>query len=159
MRTQTQFLDKYQESHQNPLNSFIHIICVPAIFFASVGLLWAIPIGRWLGLGEGVAPWVNLATITALPILFFYLRLSPLATITAIGWFVLSVLGIFSIQRAGLPLVWTCLAIWVAAWAVQFYGHHVEGAKPSFADDMLFLLIGPLYVMNKLYRKLGMALH
>lgn len=159
MRTQTQFLDKYQESHQNPVNSFIHIICVPSIFFASVGLLWAIPIGRWLGVEESVAPWVNLATLSAIPILVFYLRLSPLATTTAIGWFALSVLGIFAIERAGLPLVWTCLALWVAAWAAQFYGHHVEGAKPSFADDMIFLLIGPLYVMNKLYKKLGMALH
>lgn len=159
MRTQTEFLNKYQESHQNPLNSLIHIVCVPAIFFASVGLLWAVPIGRWLDLDPAIAPWVNLATVTALPILVFYLRLSPLATLTAAGWFALSVLGVLYLQQLGAPLVWTCLGIWIAAWIVQFYGHHVEGAKPSFADDMVFLLIGPLFVMNKLYRKLGMTMH
>ena len=38
----------------------------------------------------------------------------------------------------------------VAAWAAQFYGHKVEGAKPSFAEDMLFLLIGPLFVVDEL---------
>jgi uncharacterized membrane protein YGL010W len=37
---------------------------------------------------------------------------------------------------------------------VQFWGHKVEGAKPSFADDLVFLLIGPLFVQQKLQRGL-----
>mgnify|MGYP000557184482 CR=1 FL=1 len=68
-------------------------------------------------------------------------------------WFALSVVGILALIDSPLPLVWTALALWVIAWGVQFYGHEVEGAKPSFADDLVFLLIGPLFVMEKLYRK------
>jgi len=67
MRSLKQFLDDYQVSHQNPVNAMIHLVCVPAIFFSSLGLLWAIPVGRWLGLPPDVARWVNPATLLALP--------------------------------------------------------------------------------------------
>lgn len=153
MRTQTEFLDAYAESHQNPLNQLIHFICVPVIFFATLALLWAIPIGRWLGAPAEWAAWINGATLFALPSMVFYLRLSFSSMLVMGVWFALSVAGILALINSPLPLVWTALALWVAAWAVQFYGHEVEGAKPSFADDLVFLLIGPLFVMEKLYRK------
>lgn len=65
MRSLKQYLDKYQESHQNPLNTAIHIVCVPAIVFSTLGLLWAIPVGRWLGISEPLAGWINLVTLSA----------------------------------------------------------------------------------------------
>lgn len=153
MRTQTEFLDAYAESHQNPLNQLIHFICVPVIFFATLALLWAIPVGRWLGAPAEWAMWINGATLFALPSMVFYLRLSFSSMLVMGVWFALSVAGILALIASPLPLVWTSLALWVAAWGVQFYGHEVEGAKPSFADDLVFLLIGPLFVMEKLYRK------
>ena len=150
MRNQQEYLNAYAESHQNPVNQVIHVICVPAIFFATLGLLWAIPIGRWLGVSE----WINGATVFAIPSMIFYLRMSFASFLAMTVWFALSVLGILAIQSSAAPLVWTSLAIWVIAWAVQFYGHKVEGAKPSFADDLVFLLVGPMFVMEKVY-KLG----
>jgi uncharacterized membrane protein YGL010W len=155
MRTQKQFLDAYAESHQNPLNQLIHVVCVPVIFFSSLGILWAVPVGRWLGLAPEIAPWINLATLGAIAGLVFYARMSARSLAAMTVWFALSVLGILAIQAAHLPLFWTCTVLWVVAWAVQFYGHEVEGAKPSFADDMVFLLVGPLYVMEKVYRRLA----
>jgi uncharacterized membrane protein YGL010W len=41
-------------------------------------------------------------------------------------------------------------AVWIAAWVVQLVGHNIEGAKPSFFDDLVFLLIGPLFVLDEL---------
>ena len=32
------------------------------------------------------------------------------------------------------------------AWIGQFIGHKIEGAKPSFFEDLQFLLIGPAWV-------------
>lgn len=153
MRSQSEFLDAYAESHQNPLNQLIHFICVPVIVFATLALLWAIPIGQWLNAPAAYANWINGATVFGGLSLFFYLRLSLSSALVMTVWFALSVVGILAIIDSPLPLVWTALALWVAAWAVQFYGHEVEGAKPSFADDLVFLLIGPLFVMEKLYRK------
>lgn len=155
MRTRREFLDNYQESHQHPLNSLIHVVCVPAIFFSTLGLLWAVPAGRWLGLSPGLAPWVNLATIIGVPALAFYARLSLGSALAMVAWFAASVALILAIQAAHAPLVWICAGLWAAAWAVQLYGHEVEGAKPSFFEDLVFLLIGPLFVMQKLYRRLG----
>ena len=50
-------------------------------------------------------------------------------------------------------LLWASLIIFVLAWIGQFYGHKVEGAKPSFLKDLEFLLIGPLWVIEKLTKK------
>ncbi|TXH02944.1 MAG: DUF962 domain-containing protein [Nevskiaceae bacterium] len=156
MRTLKQFLDTYAESHQNPVNQWIHMVCVPAIFFATLGLMWLVPVGRFLPfVSAETAPYVNLATVFAVLVgLPYYLRLSVGSLLTGAVWSLLSFAGIAAIQQQGLPLGWICGGIWVTAWAVQFYGHHVEGAKPSFADDIQFLLIGPLFVMQKFGRLL-----
>ena len=59
--------------------------------------------------------------------------------------------------HVGLPLVQVCLAVFVLAWAGQFVGHKIEGKKPSFLKDLQFLLVGPMWLMHFIYRKLGIA--
>ena len=46
---------------------------------------------------------------------------------------------------------------WLLAWAVQVWGHKVEGKKPSFVDDLVFLLVGPMFVSIELAHKLGVG--
>ena len=59
-------------------------------------------------------------------------------------------------ERLGVGPVWKVgLAVFVLAWIGQFVGHKIEGAKPAFADDLKFLLIGPLWLLGFVYRKLG----
>ena len=43
------------------------------------------------------------------------------------------------------------------AWIVQFYGHKIEGKKPSFLKDIQFLMIGPAWLMHFIYKKIGIA--
>lgn len=57
-----------------------------------------------------------------------------------------------ALQLAGVPLVVPALALWLTAWVVQIYGHKIEGTKPSFFNEPVFLLIGPLFVQDKLGR-------
>jgi len=154
MRTETEFLTEYAKSHQNRTNQIVHMICVPAIFLATLGLFWLVPVGRWLGLDEGLAPWVNLATIGAVPVMLFYARLSSWSFMTGAAWLAVSFAAIVLLRSAGVPLLGFFLTVWVLAWAVQFWGHKVEGAKPSFADDLVFLLIGPLFVQQKFQKGL-----
>jgi uncharacterized membrane protein YGL010W len=47
------------------------------------------------------------------------------------------------------------LSVFIVAWIGQFVGHKIEGKKPSFFDDLRFLLIGPLFVLGILYRRVG----
>ncbi len=153
MRSLDQYLDAYALSHRNPLNQVIHVICVPAIFFASLALLWMVPVGRFIpGVPADIATWINLATLLMLPAGLFYLSLSLGSFAVGAIWTGLSVLLILAIQHAHLPLFAIAATVWVLAWLAQFYGHHVEKAKPSFADDILFLLVGPLFVQQKLRR-------
>jgi uncharacterized membrane protein YGL010W len=56
-----------------------------------------------------------------------------------------------------IPLWQLSLIIFVVAWIFQFYGHKIEGKKPSFLKDLQFLLIGPAWLMHFIYKKLGLA--
>ncbi len=153
MRTEQQFVDEYAVSHQNPVNQIIHMICVPAIFIASIALLWFVPVGRFIpGVSPELAPYINFATLGLPLVLGFYARLSLHALLVGALWLAVSYALTLAGINAALPVFWLAAVIWVVAWAVQFYGHKVEGAKPSFADDLLFLLIGPLYVQQKFHR-------
>ncbi|MCX2740594.1 Mpo1 family 2-hydroxy fatty acid dioxygenase [Pontibacter anaerobius] len=157
MRTMQQWFDAYGESHQNPTNKLIHWVCVPLIFFSIIGLLASIPSAA---LKEPflaqVQPYVHFGTVVVLLGLLFYLRLSVtmflgMALVCAV------VLWAVQVVDAALeaPLWLVCLVIFVAAWIGQFYGHKVEGKKPSFLKDLQFLLIGPAWLLGFIYRKLG----
>ncbi|MFT5645316.1 MAG: YGL010W-like membrane protein [Janthinobacterium sp.] len=135
-RTIDTLLTEYGASHLNPTNEIIHFICVPVIVFTVLGLLWVLH------------PVVALSA--SLIALRYYLTLSkPLA----IGMLLmmLAMLGLLLALPPDtiLPL---SLAIFVLAWIGQFIGHKIEGKKPSFFDDLRFLLIGPLFVLGFLYR-------
>lgn len=154
MRTQAQFLDEYAESHRHPTNQIVHMICVPLIFIATLGLLWLVPVGRWLGLPAAWSGWVNVTTLATPLVILFYASLSRWSLLTGLAWLVVSYAVILGLQAAGLPLLGLFATVWVLAWIGQFWGHKVEGAKPSFADDLVFLLIGPLFVQKKFERGL-----
>ena len=47
------------------------------------------------------------------------------------------------------------IGVFVAAWIAQFVGHKIEGKKPSFFTDLVYLLIGPIWVLAKFSRKMG----
>jgi len=51
---------------------------------------------------------------------------------------------------------WIVAAVlFVAAWVGQFWGHKVEGKKPSFFKDVQFLLIGPAWLLSFIYKRVG----
>ncbi len=151
MRTEQEFLSEYAKSHRNRTNQIVHIICVPIIFIATFGLLWLVPLGQFIpGLPEAWLPFVNLATVGVVPVLIFYAMLSVASLVTGVLWLAVSFAIILLLQSLDVVLLPFFVVVWVLAWAGQFWGHKVEGAKPSFADDLVFLLIGPLFVQQKL---------
>ena len=150
MRTLKQWLNEYSESHLNPVNKTLHWICIPAIVFSIWCVLRAIPVGNDL---------MNPASIVAVLVLAYYLRLSWQLAIGGALVFVAIYAGVLGLQAAvGTYLVPVAIGIFVLAWIGQFIGHHVEGAKPSFFKDLQFLLIGPLWLLADLYRRLGLPL-
>ena len=157
MRKIDQLLEEYGESHQNPTNKFIHWICVPLIFFSIVGLVWAIPNTILLNLFPNVtSPYLNWATVGLLIALFYYFSLSP-GLFFGMSLVVLLML-LFTNFLASLQIapIWAIsLGVFVVAWIGQFYGHKVEGKKPSFLKDVQFLMIGPVWLLHFFYKKVG----
>ena len=134
-------LAKYSESHLNHTNEIIHFICVPVIVFTLLGIVW----------------WIHPLAAVAVTVvsMIYYIKLSkPFA----VGMLLMSaaMLGLLSLLPPAtvLPL---SLSIFVLAWIGQFIGHKIEGKKPSFFDDLRFLLIGPLFVLSFLYRRLNLS--
>lgn len=157
MRKIDQLLSVYGESHQNAINKLIHWICVPVIMFTMLGLIWNIPSqGLNLIFGKSKPEWFNWSTLILIPIILYYLRLS-FALFTGMSLIALLItLGHLYLARLGPSGHFlTCTALFVAAWIGQFYGHMVEGKKPSFLQDAQFLLIGPAWLLHFIYRRLG----
>jgi len=59
-------------------------------------------------------------------------------------------------QLGSRVLLWSAIGVFVLAWVAQFVGHEFEGKRPSFLTDLVYLLIGPLWLMSKLFRRLGL---
>ena len=153
MKTIHNWLSEYGESHKNETNKLIHWICVPAIFLSIVGLLYSVKIPFFMGDLQ-----VNLAIILLMLVIIYYASLSKTIWIGML-LFGLLCLGICQlIENSGVKLWVASIIIFAIAWIGQFYGHKVEGKKPSFLKDIQFLMIGPAWLMSFIYQKLGIGL-
>ena len=154
MKTINQWLSEYGESHQDETNKFIHWICVPTIFFCIVGLLYGIKLPAQVN----PSLQLNVAMIIIILLCIYY------AVLSRTIWFGMLLFGILCLFLSYLaetylpiPLWLTSILLFVLAWIGQFYGHKVEGKKPSFLKDIQFLLIGPMWLMSFIYKKLGIG--
>lgn len=150
MKTQKQWFDEYAISHQNSTNKKIHYICVPAIFISIIGLLMCIPnkiIRTILPITNPIVE--NWGFIAVIFILLFYARLSVKTGIymSLFSGFCLVFNFFISIYFS---LFYFSIAVFIIAWIGQFYGHKIEGKKPSFLKDLQFLLIGPAWVIHNI---------
>ena len=152
------YFDKYAESHQNPTNKLIHWICVPLIVFSLLGLVWAIPFPDLKFLGQ-YKTFINWFSVIFAFAIYYYYGLSPV--LSYIMFLLVFVFGygiaeLVEWQKAGGPAMWlVCLIIFVLSWIGQFIGHKIEGKKPSFLDDLKFLLIGPIWLVHFILKKLN----
>lgn len=148
-------LGKYGESHQNGTNKFIHWICVPSIMFSLFGLLYAIPFPIERGL------FTNWAALFLAAALVYYLRLSIPMFLGFVIIGGLMLYGVNAIYAATFGdakmLALISLTIFVLAWIGQFIGHKIEGKKPSFLEDLQFLLIGPAWLLHFIFKKVGIG--
>ena len=141
----------YSGDHRNPTNQRIHVVCVPAILWSVIALLWCIPVPEGLLLPGS---WAVVAMFGAWT--FYYRASRPLGFGMLAMFVVMSFFTRWLSERIGLDgLLYAAIAVFVVAWIGQFVGHMIEGRKPSFLTDLTYLLIGPAWVLAKLYRKVG----
>ncbi len=151
------YFDKYAESHQDHTNELIHWICVPLIVFSLLGMVWAIPFPQ-LGFLGRYAGYLNWASFLIAFAVYYYLKLSPMLSYVMLVIIGIFAAGIVTLEKmhteAGWPPMWqVCLGIFILSWIGQFIGHKIEGKKPSFLDDVKFLLIGPIWLLHFIFKK------
>jgi uncharacterized membrane protein YGL010W len=133
-----QLLAHYGSSHTHPTNELIHFAAIPLIMLSICGLMFALH------------PWVAYAFIAASMV--YYARLSIVFFISMVIW---SALIIALVHAMGSQVLIASIVIFIGAWIIQFIGHKIEGKKPSFLEDIQYLWVGPMFVLSKLFLKLG----
>lgn len=133
-----QLLAHYAASHQNPRNELIHFIAIPLIALSLLGMLYALhPYAAYAFLVASLVYYVRLSMV------FFASMAVSSAAMLAI------------VLALGPQLMPVSIAIFVGAWVLQFIGHKIEGKKSSFFEDLQYLWLGPLFVLSRLFGKLG----
>jgi uncharacterized membrane protein YGL010W len=135
MRKVDELFAHYAESHQNPANKAIHWLCVPLITWSVIALIWA-----WSPAA---------ADIFIAAALVFYLWLSPAIAVGMLG---VAAALVYPLTLLGPHVLMTAIVVFVVAWIGQFIGHKIEGRKPSFFEDIKFLLVGPAWLLAFVYR-------
>jgi uncharacterized membrane protein YGL010W len=153
MRTATQWLNEYGDSHRNPTNKSLHWVCVPVILWCVLGLLWITPFPTSI---RAAYPAVNWAAVVVFAGVIYYAFLSLPLALGVLPLLLLMLWSIDALESSGVAPLWlVCVVLFVAAWIGQFIGHAVEGKRPSFFKDVQFLMIGPLWLLADVYRRIG----
>ena len=134
------YLNIYAESHKNPKNILIHKFCVPAIMFSVFGFFKAIPVPETWPL------WLDWSYIMMVGTLLFYASFKNLNIFIKMLIFIIPQALWLEFLKPRFFIL--CLILFIVAWIFQFIGHKIEGKKPSFFNNLLFLLIGPIWVMK-----------
>ena len=140
---------QYAHYHRDRRNIATHLIGIPLIVLA-LGVWLDVPLpGTGLTLAWGFwvvsSVWYLSRGAGALGLATVALN----AVLMALGQALAArVEGVWPVWQAG-------LLIFVLGWALQFLGHYWEGRKPAFADDLVGLLVGPMFIMGEVMMALG----
>jgi uncharacterized membrane protein YGL010W len=140
--TKEQLYADYAGYHQDIRNRHAHSVGIPLIVLGLLGLLHACPIR--------IGP-VDPAVLTAIAVLFYYVALDVRgALITGIAFAIL--------YGVAMHLSWEVSGgAFILGWIFQLVGHRFEGNKPKFLENLVYLLIGPLYFFQELFNSLTLS--
>ncbi|NML56558.1 Mpo1 family 2-hydroxy fatty acid dioxygenase [Chryseobacterium cheonjiense] len=145
---------EYAESHRNSTNKLIHWICVPLVFWSILGFISLIPSKSIGFIYIGEISYISFAAIVLVTI--FYMRLSLIISIIMFILMVIMESFAYGINIRFKENAWLVyLFVFVITWIFQFVGHKIEGKKPSFLKDLQFLLVGPIWLLSFIVKKLG----
>jgi uncharacterized membrane protein YGL010W len=150
MRNATELLAQYAEYHRDERNIGSHFVGVPMIVFG-VGVLLARPALPAFGLSLTPA-WIAFALAAA-----WYLTRGSVVLGATVS------LAVAVLVELGQQVAGRSVPVWLAwgagffavGWLIQFVGHWYEGRKPAFADDVVGLLVGPMFVTAEAMFMLG----
>jgi uncharacterized membrane protein YGL010W len=150
MRTLADHLTRYARYHQDGRNLAAHFVGTPLIALA-VAMLLSRP--AWEVYGLALTP----ALVVGLLAMLFYVRLDRrFALAMAVQWGLCLWAGHWMAMQDTGTWLKTAVGLWVVGWTVQLIGHLFESRKPAFMDQLLGVLVGPLFLTAKVAFALGL---
>lgn len=151
MKSFVDYLSQYAAYHRDKRNIATHFVGIPMIV-AAVAILLSRPVVMHLD-GVALSPAVLVIVLTSL----FYLRLD-LRFGVAMTMFLLVCLWLGQLLAGAGTVAWLAwgIGLFVVGWIFQFVGHYYEGRKPAFVDDVIGLIIGPLFVAAEVAFAMGL---
>lgn len=132
--TKTELFTEYGSYHMDRRNRVFHAFGIPLIVLGIMGLAHLLALGP-----------VDLAAVAAIAVLIYYGVLDPRGAL--LSTIVFAILYLIAIR-----LPWqVSLAAFILGWVFQLVGHRFEGTKPKFLENLVYLLIGPLYIFEETF--------
>lgn len=148
MKTLSEQLIQYARYHRDQRNIYTHFAGIPLIVIALFSLL-----------SFNIVAGITATHLLLAGSLLFYFRLSVFMGMVMLVFSACSYTLALQLVALESTATWlgSSVAVFVLGWVLQFIGHYFEGKKPAFVDDLVGLLIGPLFVMAELLFLLGFA--
>jgi uncharacterized membrane protein YGL010W len=140
--TKAELFREYGAYHQDARNRICHMIGIPTIVLGVMAMLHVRAVGP-----------TDLAVLAAIATLVYY------AVIDLRGALV-STVAFAALYAVAMHLSWQVgLGAFVLGWVFQLVGHRFEGSKPKFLENLVYLLIGPLYIFEESFDALVGSKH
>jgi len=150
-RPAVDLLAQYARYHRDQRNIQTHLVGVPMIVFALAVLLSipALRIGGWVF----TPAWAAFALAAV-----WYLTRGHLGAGVAVTLMVGALVALAHRMPTGTTAAWLTwgLGFFVVGMLIQFVGHYYEGRRPASADDLVGLLVGPMFVATELLALTGL---
>ena len=150
MKTALDQLSTYAQYHRDRRNIATHLVGVPMIVLAVIVLLSRPGIDV---AGMPITPAIVAVVVSGI----YYLRLDLELGMTLVLIHAVMAVAGAAVAAEGTALWLTAgIGLFVVGWIIQFVGHYYEGRKPAFVDDVMGLVIGPLFVLAEVVFALGL---
>jgi uncharacterized membrane protein YGL010W len=153
-RPATQLMVTYAHYHRDRRNIATHLVGIPLIFL-SIGVLMLGP--AWSVAGQMLTLAWAMWALTSLWYLSRGELLLGVATSVVNGVLIAAAHEVPPLAQAlGLAIWQAGLGLFLIGWVLQFIGHYFEGRKPAFVDDVVGLLVGPMFVVGEVLMSAGL---
>lgn len=148
-----QWLAEYGKTHAES-DSVPHWLYIPVVVLSFVGLLWSAPVPQVFA---DSTPALNWGALFLMATIVYYLIVSISLSLGVLPFIVLTVALLTWLERLALPLGSISGATFLAAWLGYGAARWLRGLPPSFTRELQLMMIGPMWLLARLYRRLGIA--
>jgi uncharacterized membrane protein YGL010W len=147
-------LEYYNQNHRHTSNKYLHYVGIPLMYGAIIAIFYSVKIGLYFQPDISI----NLGHIAITIFILYYIKVSYKLSV---AFFLVSIVAIwlcYTIEEEGFNLLLIAIFLLPISLAIQLYGHKIEGNKPVFLSNLKYTLIGPAWLMTKIFRQIEMKL-